>query len=104
MDIYEIQAEFFKALSHPSRLKMLESLKGKDSCVCDLVKLINEPQPRVSRHLTALKNAGILIAEKKGTRTCHRIKDRNVLKLIEMSLNIIRARNENILSALKKGE
>jgi ArsR family transcriptional regulator len=104
MDVFEIQAGFFKALSHPSRLKILEALKEKDSCVCDLVDFVKEPQPQVSRHLAALKAAGILTAEKKGARTCHRIKDKNVMKLIELSLKIIKAKNENIMSALEKGE
>jgi ArsR family transcriptional regulator len=102
MDINDLQAEFFRALSSPVRIKILLALKDRDSCVCDLVKAVGETQPQVSRHLQALKDAGILTAEKNGTRTCHRIKNRDVLKLLDISKNLIRDRNEKILLALEK--
>lgn len=102
MDINELQAEFFKALSNPVRLKILLALRDKDSCVCDLGRLLKEPQPQVTRHLQALKEAGLLTAEKTGTRTCHRIKNREVFKLLEISRDIIKDKNEKILMALEK--
>lgn len=104
VEINELQAEFFRALSSPVRIKILNALKDNNSCVCDLTKLVGETQPQVSRHLSALKAAGILTAEKDGKKTCHRIKNKDVFKLIELSLNIIRDKNVRILNALEKGE
>ncbi len=104
MDLNELQANFFKALSNPVRLKILNAIKDQNSCVCDLVKVVGETQPQVSRHLSALKNAGILTAEKTGTRICHRIKSKEVYRLLELSKGIIREKNEKIMSTLDKGE
>jgi ArsR family transcriptional regulator len=104
MEIHELQAEFFRALSSPVRIRILNALRDNNSCVCDLTKILGETQPQVSRHLTALKTAGILIAEKSGKRTCHRIKNKDVFKLMELSINLIRDKNEKILDALEKGD
>lgn len=104
MEINELQAELFRSLASPVRIKILNALKSNNSCVCDLTKLLGETQPQVSRHLTALKAAGILIAEKNGKKTCHRIKNKDVFKLMELSLKLIRDRNEKISDALEKGD
>lgn len=104
MEITQLQAEFFSALSSPVRIRIINALKDNNSCVCDLTKLLGETQPQVSRHLSALKAAGILTAEKNGKRTCHRIKNEDVFKLLELSVNILRDKNEKIMNAFEKGE
>ena len=104
MEINELQAEFFRALSSPVRIKILNALKDNNSCVCDLTKLLGETQPQVSRHLSALKSAGILTVEKMGKKACHRIKNKDVFRLLELSLNMIRDKNAKILNALEKGD
>jgi len=59
---------FFKALSDPTRLKLVLLLRQYESlCVCDLTEILEQPQPTVSRHLNHLKRAGILSSERKGT-------------------------------------
>jgi ArsR family transcriptional regulator len=60
--------EFFKALSDPTRLTIIELLRAKDAlCVCDITAQLQQPQPTVSRHLTHLKRLGILTSERRGT-------------------------------------
>lgn len=63
----EKQAQLFKALGHPSRLRMVHFLKGGARCVCELQELIGSDMSTVSRHLSVLKNAKIVKDEKKGT-------------------------------------
>lgn len=59
---------FFKALSDTTRLKLVLLLKHHGSmCVCDLTAILNQPQPTISRHLTHLKKAGVVISERRGT-------------------------------------
>ena len=62
------QSEIFKALGHPTRLKMVYALSEGDLCVCDLQKLIGDSLPTVSRHLSVLKQAGIVDSHKDGLR------------------------------------
>lgn len=64
------RAAVFKALSDPSRLRLLSIVKaaeGGESCVCDLTEPLDLGQPTVSHHLKILVDAGLLHREKRGT-------------------------------------
>jgi ArsR family transcriptional regulator len=50
----------FKAFADPTRLRILNVLAAGELCVCDLVELLALPQPAVSRHLAALRRAGLV--------------------------------------------
>ncbi len=63
----ELRAKIFKALGHPSRLKMVESLFGGERCVCELQALVGSDISTISKHLSILKEAGILQDERRGT-------------------------------------
>ena len=53
--------ELFKVLSDPTRLKIFQILFNKESrCVGELVEILDQPQPTISRHLNHLKKLGIL--------------------------------------------
>lgn len=57
--------EIFKALSDESRVRIINILKSKKMCVCDIESILQLPQANVSRHLARLKTAGIIKSEKK---------------------------------------
>lgn len=62
------KTDFLKALSDPTRLKIVQLLNQKQAlCVCDIVSELDQPQPTISRHLNQLKQIGILESERKGT-------------------------------------
>lgn len=54
------------ALSDPTRLEILERLRGGERCVCDLVDLIGGGQSRLSFHLKTLKEAGLVHDRREG--------------------------------------
>lgn len=56
----------FRALSDRTRLRILNLLRDGELCVCDLVSVIDVPQPTASRHLAYLRKAGLVIARKDG--------------------------------------
>ena len=56
----------FRAFSDRTRLRILNLLGGGELCVCDLVRVIGAPQPKVSRHLAYLRKAGLVTARKEG--------------------------------------
>jgi len=84
--VYEAQAEYFKALSHPVRIKIVHYLKEGEKCVCEIVPYLKEEQSNVSRHLAALKRAGILSSRKEGVSVYYSIKDENVYKVLDIAL------------------
>ena len=53
-------AKLLKVLGEPTRLKIVKLLSFQEFCVCELVAIMDISQPRVSQHLKALKEAGIV--------------------------------------------
>ncbi len=59
--LYQRRAEILKALAHPSRLLMVDVLNERgELCVCDLLKVVGGDQSTVSKHLSILKQSGII--------------------------------------------
>ena len=56
----------FRAFSDRTRLRLLNMLRTGETCVCDLVAVLDVPQPKVSRHLAYLRKAGLVVARKEG--------------------------------------
>ena len=70
---FKAQAQVFKALAHPGRLLMLDELSRGERCVCELAALVGSEMPTVSRHLSQLRNAGIVEDEKRGAQVFYRL-------------------------------
>lgn len=68
--------ELFKVLSDPTRLKIFQILFKKQSrCVGELVEILDQPQPTISRHLNHLKKLGILSCVRDGTWMWYEVAD-----------------------------
>ena len=81
---YEEISEMFKALAHPARLKMVVGLV-KDECnVAQIQKTLGLPQSTISQHLRILRNAGIIKGRREGNKTCYRVIDVRVRKIVEI--------------------
>ncbi len=82
----EVQAEYFKALSHSTRIKIVQYLQEGERCVCEIVPYLKEEQSNVSRHLAALKRTGILSSRKEGVSVYYEVQDKNVYKILDFAL------------------
>src|ERR671939_867809 len=60
-------ADRFQALADPTRLRILALLRIMELCVCELAQVLGQSQPRVSRHLKILSDAGVLERRKEGS-------------------------------------
>lgn len=67
------RASVFKSLGHPDRLRILETLADGERCVCDLVDVVGSSWSTVSRHLSVLKEAGVLEDQKRGLQVFYRL-------------------------------
>jgi ArsR family transcriptional regulator, arsenate/arsenite/antimonite-responsive transcriptional repressor len=56
----------FRAFSDRTRLRILNLLRNGELCVCDIVRVLELPQPKISRHLAYLRKAGLVTARKEG--------------------------------------
>lgn len=66
-------ARFFQALGDPTRLRLLNLMGDREICVCYFVEILDSPQPKISRHLAYLRNAGIVGARREGKWMHYRI-------------------------------
>jgi len=71
---YEKRSQVFKALAHPARLFMVEQLAAGEKCVCELTAMLELDTSTVSKHLSVLKNAGVVSDQKRGLMVYYSIK------------------------------
>jgi DNA-binding transcriptional ArsR family regulator len=71
---FELRANIVKALAHPTRLFIIDELSQQERCVCELTEMIGADTSTVSKHLTILKNAGIVKDEKRGTMVYYQLR------------------------------
>jgi ArsR family transcriptional regulator, lead/cadmium/zinc/bismuth-responsive transcriptional repressor len=75
-------AEMFKALSDPTRLRILSVLGGGEACVHDLCARIGMSQPAVSHQLRLLRVGRLVKGRRRGREVIYSLDDRHVMELI----------------------
>ena len=92
------QTDFFKCLSDPTRLNILELVMAKQSvCVCELTEQLQLSQPKISRHLALLRNLSILLDQRQGQWVYYRLNP-NLPEWANDVLNIISNQNDDIMN------
>jgi len=75
-------AEMFKALSDPTRIRIIEALSIKELCVCDLASLLGMPQSAISHQLRLLRQNSILKYRKEGRVVYYSLDDEHVSEIL----------------------
>jgi ArsR family transcriptional regulator len=68
---YKIIAQFLKALSHPTRLMIVNELLNKKRCVNDIEEILELKQPNISQHLNLLRLLNIVDFKQDGNKKCY---------------------------------
>jgi DNA-binding transcriptional ArsR family regulator len=82
-------ADLFKALSDPTRIKMIHALKQGELCVCDLSTILNMGQSAVSHQLRYLRNMRLIKRRKEGKMVYYCIDDSHIGNLLTQGLEHI---------------
>jgi len=82
------KAEFFRALGHPVRIRILEILIGGERGVQELQEALGLGQPIVSQHLAMLRAKNIVRARKEGTTVRYTIRDASIRELLAIARRI----------------
>ncbi|GEM_PF-509170 len=77
-----VAAEIAQAMSHPTRLRIVELLQGDGAYVMDLVEQTGRPQANISQHLAMLREAGLVTAEREGMAVRYRLRDKRLLEIV----------------------
>lgn len=81
--VLDFKARIFKVMGDPNRLKILEVLRSGEMCQCELIPILGQSQPTVSRHLKLLEDAGLISSYRDSTRTMYRMVDSHVFNLLD---------------------
>jgi len=71
---FQARARIVKAMAHATRLFLLNEMTKGERCVCELTALVGADVSTVSKHLTVLREAGLVVSEKRGNQVFYRLR------------------------------
>ncbi|MDX2479288.1 MAG: metalloregulator ArsR/SmtB family transcription factor [Desulfuromusa sp.] len=95
------RANVLKAMAHPSRLLILEELEQVERCVCELTDMIGADVSTVSKHLSVLKQAGLVFDEKRGNQVFYRLRVPCILNFFGCIESVLESQLKEQSSSLK---
>jgi DNA-binding transcriptional ArsR family regulator len=97
---FKAQAQLFRALSHPVRLRILDILSRQEACVCHLTEILDQRQPYVSQQLAILREAGLVTDRREGTLIYYRPADDLLTALLDQGKAVVQdLMGENLVFA-----
>lgn len=96
-ELQRFKAEFFKALAHPLRVKILESLREGDKNVNELNALFEIENSAVSQQLSILRAKNIVVGKKEGNKVTYTVKDPLIFELLDVAKSIF---NNHLIEAI----
>ncbi len=97
----EERARVIKAMAHPSRLLIIEELATRERCVRELTEMIGSDVSTVSKHLSLLREAGIVEDEKRGLQVYYSLKMPCILNFFGCIESVLKARADSFRKAAK---
>src|SRR5215813_6797309 len=104
-ELQSFKAQFFRALAHPTRIRILEALVRGARTVQELQEALALEQPIVSQQLAVLRHQGIVSAQKEGSSVRYALRDPLVGALLDVARRIFNNRlgdSQGLLRALRK--
>lgn len=98
---FEARAKIIKAMAHPARLMIVDELSRRERCVCDLTEMVGSDVSTVSKHLSVLRNAGIVRDEKRGSKVFYILRTPCILNFMSCVETVIKSRAEEQLELAK---
>jgi DNA-binding transcriptional ArsR family regulator len=87
-ELQAFKATFFRALAHPTRIRILEILTRGGRTVYELQEALALEQPIVSQQLAVLRTHGVVTAEKEGLAVRYTLRDPLIAELLEVARRI----------------
>jgi DNA-binding transcriptional ArsR family regulator len=81
---YDLQAQFFKVLTHPARLAILMILQDGEHCVCHMEAHLGLRQAYISQQLSVMRQAGLIQDRRDGWNIFYRVTDQRVFAVLDV--------------------
>lgn len=99
LELQRFKADFFKALAHPLRIRILELLSEGDKNVNELQALVGAEGSAVSQQLSILRNKNIVFGTKDGNRVTYSLRDPMIMDLLYIARQIF---NNHLIDTVSK--
>lgn len=97
----QFKAEFFKALAHPLRIRILELLRRGPLSVGQLQEVIGVPASSISQQLAVLRGRNVVVTERRGTTVIYRVRDPELFELLDVARRLFNAHLEDTIDMLR---
>jgi DNA-binding transcriptional ArsR family regulator len=87
-ELSQFKAEFFKALAHPLRIRVLDALRDGEVSVNDLSSRLHVEQSTLSQQLAILRSRNIISGRKSGTNVLYSVQDPAIFRLLDVAKEI----------------
>lgn len=89
MDVYDTQSDFLKAISHATRLAILDILRDGEQCVCHMEAMLDLRQAYISQQLMVLKQAELIDSRRDGLNLYYRVVKPEVFTVLDTIRSVI---------------
>ncbi|MGG2092438.1 metalloregulator ArsR/SmtB family transcription factor [Bacillus sp. S13(2024)] len=101
-EMQQFKADFFKALSHPLRIRILELLSEGEKSVNEIQSILNKEGSAVSQQLSVLRAKNIVVGTKDGKRVLYSLRDPMIMNLLEVARKIFNNHLIDTISMLEE--
>jgi DNA-binding transcriptional ArsR family regulator len=97
----QFKAEFFQALAHPTRIAIVEQLRGGELSAGTLIERLGIEQANASQHLAVLRSKNILANRKAGNQVFYSVRDPLIIEVLDLMRRYFHAHMSEVLATLK---
>lgn len=90
--VLELKAEILKALAQPTRLKILECLRGGEKCICEIIPAIGGEQSNISRHISLMQKSHLVTTRKDGVKVMVKVSDPKIFHILDQVSVLLKSR------------
>ena len=87
-ELSQFKAEFFKALAHPLRIRILDALREGEIGVNELCSRLEVEQSNLSQQLGVLRSRNLVVGRKEGNNVYYSVQDREIFRLLDVAKTI----------------
>ena len=99
-----VKAKFFRGFGDPSRLRIIEALRGGPLTVSEIVQATGLSQSNVSNHLSCLRDCGLVVSERKGRYITYHLSDDRVGAILALAESLLADVARGVYECTRYGE
>jgi ArsR family transcriptional regulator, cadmium/lead-responsive transcriptional repressor len=92
----DLVSKYFRGLGDPTRLRILEALRGGELSVNEIVEAVGASQPRVSNHLACLRWCGFVASRRDAQSIRYSIADRRVARILDLTRELLEENKDHV--------